>query len=411
MNGATCSHIGVRLKGLQQYVSFDSWGWGGEATSAEAYFNIDAVKAAQFVFSFTSDGGAADAFRLGEVNDWVFDFTDGSDNRYEFSSNDFLVSNTWMHVIVVCDGTNQILYKNGGLPDTKPAAAFPKYATRGYQYFGRGISNPWNSNDVTAQGYVLTMRMWNGRALSSSEALTLYGNRNKCKVGYFGSLGCTMCTPGTFSDSPGAESSCKFCPGGKFQPLQGATSCVGCPQGRFSSAGSTECPGSVREWDFRGCVTGNPIKDTYSSLNVLPINSPTCDPTGWILNGFSQYGKIHRWSWGGSFSVEVYLYMSTCSEPNSIFMFGYENPASTISLGQQDCGNGPDSFAFGVEDYSGSGNTLNVAGPGSYVQWYHLVVAVDGTSQYAYVNVRYGPSNDAMPISNCNCLCIFRRVL
>ena len=88
------------------------------------------------------------------------------------------------------------------------------------------------------------------------------------------------------------------------------------------------------EWDFRGCTTGSPVRDTYTgTLVATPANSPVCSSSGASMDGLSsQSYTITSWSWGGATSLEAYAMYSSYNRLGRIFDFGSGSWADNLIL-------------------------------------------------------------------------------
>ena len=278
----------------------------------------------------------------------------------------FFTLNVWVHVVATISSSAQSLYGNGQLVSTRvnSPSFLPNMVARSQQYIGK--SN-WGADGFFA-GTIAYVRIWNGYALSATEVLTLYNNLGQqvgpgaasclsCSAGYYstssasactscpvgqyqGSTGatsclscsagyystssasaCTSCPAGQYQGSTSSANACTSCPGGQYQGGMGATSCLSCSAGYYSALPVTA---PSYEWDFRGCTTGSPVRDTYTgTLVATPANSPVCSSSGASMDGLSsQSYTITSWSWGGATSLEAYAMYSSYNQNARIFDFG-----------------------------------------------------------------------------------------
>ena len=91
-----------------------------------------------------------------------------------------LVLNEMTHFVIVIEGTTLKLYKNGTLDSSQEISFTIPRLNRKYRYIGRSIyDHGAGAAGGSFYGTIAYFRIWDGKALSSSEVLSLYETRDR----------------------------------------------------------------------------------------------------------------------------------------------------------------------------------------------------------------------------------------
>jgi hypothetical protein len=164
----------------------------------------------------------------------------------------------------------------------------------------------------------------------------------QAQTGAMTSASCEPCATG-FASSAVASASCTVCAAGTFASSPGSTGCVACPAGTYtattgSTTGETCFSVPTHRWDFRGCIDGSPVRDTYSEAYSAPALEATvvfgpaaCSCLGATLDGGNSYIALNALKLGANFTVEVFFSKRGVSSaqvppaPAGIFDFGVDS--------------------------------------------------------------------------------------
>ena len=253
------------------------------------------------------------------------------------SPNNIFALTTWVHVVATINGNTMSMYNNGILAMTGMSADTPTTMTRLYHYLGQ---SEWSADGYFA-GTIGYFRVWNGLALSATEAASLYSMRLNCPA-----TGNRIVSGGTCAGCPAGQylatqssKSCTNCPAGKYNPSTstvGISSCIYCPPAKSTSiAGLNACVTTpTHEWDFRGCTVGATVIDSYSTLLATPSASgTTCSAYGMVFSGSSSFVTLDNWLWGGDTSFEVYAQYTKFNSFASIFCSGNAGSDNNVNFG------------------------------------------------------------------------------
>ncbi|GMH88080.1 hypothetical protein TL16_g11053, partial [Triparma laevis f. inornata] len=165
------------------------------------------------------------------------------------------------------------------------------------------------------------------------------------------------------------------------------------------------------EWRFQNCVTGNSVMDTGSLQEVGATphggdgagGNPVFGTNGARFDGvddFYNFGAAPDWTWGGSFSMAVYIkYDRFTVGHGMIFDFGTEdgtytdedgNSVSADSVMLYDIA-GDDSWdnsriAFQIDGGPGEGYKYTSEGNFEELTWTHIVLTVKDNTMRTYKN-------------------------
>jgi len=177
-DGAACSESGMVFDGVNDYVNIDDWTWGG-ATSVEAYVKYDSFMAYSRVFDFGS-GEYADNFVLGCYSTTAqghFRAYVGSTmgtGAIDTASN-LWSAGVWVHVVGTIEGANMNLYKNGVMLGDSRSDNTNTLATM--MRTNHFIAKSNYASNGYFDGTIAYLRIWNGEAVSSTDAATMYSQR------------------------------------------------------------------------------------------------------------------------------------------------------------------------------------------------------------------------------------------
>ena len=159
---AYCSDDGIVLDGSGDYVDVTPWLFGGKPMTVEAYVKYDLFNSYSRIFEFGE--GVHDDVVLsndGTSATGVFATWDGSSYKVLYSnSSSFYEASNWVHVVATVDGTTMMLYKDGGLDNTKIDGLEPPSLTRLYHWIGRSA---WG-HEGRFDGTIAYLRFWHGEA-------------------------------------------------------------------------------------------------------------------------------------------------------------------------------------------------------------------------------------------------------
>lgn len=285
-----------------------------------------------FAQSFSNAGGGTIGWQLGFNNSNQAYFVVGYASLKTASSTATYTDGAWHHFVATCDGTNIRLYVDGAIVATT-ASSYPTYYSTNYVRIG--CANYSGTNTDFFNGSLDDVFLVNGTALSADQIKELYEGR------YLGEL-----RPNQFGTTKALYhlSSTTDASGNNYHLTNG--SAVTFTPGKFGNK----------------ATLGGAANDVLYISSNLGITSATLSFGGWFKNrteiGAGTYSFLAHWDNTSKSSKEI----------------NYEYNAGTRRLVFQRVRQGVavDNCVFNV--------TLGTA------NWNHIVVVMDGTNIYGYVN-------------------------
>ncbi|GMH80855.1 hypothetical protein TrST_g10650 [Triparma strigata] len=341
MNGATCSADGLSLDGNDDYADITDFEFGG-TTSIEVYVKYDSFNNFGRVFDFSngenSDNVYLSTWSTTSTVDWSV--RRGSTQKALTTSN--FDSSTWTHVVVTVSGTTMKIYKNGALAGTMTDGNEPNVLTRTQHWLGRSA---W-STDGYFDGTIAYLKMWHGVELQQLDVTDLYAPHNTAHH-FWDFRGCT--TGGSVTDSiagdlvatPVNGTTMKIYKNGALAGTKtdghepnvltrtqhwlgrSAWSHHGYFDGTIAylkmwhgvelqqlDVTDLYAPHNTAHhfWDFRGCTTGSPVRDSTCSSS--------CESSSvWYfpMNQNTQYFDAESFTFSAEWTIETWVYPTDSS--------------------------------------------------------------------------------------------------
>lgn len=233
----------------------------------------------------------------------------------------------------------------------------------------------------------------------------------QCPAGTYGSGNgrCTPCAAGTYSVGVGLRSGaeCLACAANYYSP-PGATACVLCSSvsaNSWSGVGAGVCMPNAGYYDLGGNLmayypfnSGNVLTDVsgVSGLLKTSASSPTSQTTGpfgagsysvAFVGGSSQFFSLPSITFSSAFTICTWYYIESSVTPNYQVLYSF----STSVMDAYDIISylNPSSTQIKVSNIWSSASVGDLAITGATATkggWYHLAVAVSGTSGTAWIN-------------------------
>lgn len=233
----------------------------------------------------------------------------------------------------------------------------------------------------------------------------------QCPAGTYGSGNgrCTPCAAGTYSVGVGLRSGaeCLACAANTYA-VAGATACVLCSSvsaNSWSGVGAGVCMPNAGYYDLGGNLmayypfnSGNVLTDVsgVSGLLKTSASSPTSQTTGpfgagsysvAFVGGSSQFFSLPSFTFSSAFTICTWYYIESSVTPNYQVLYSF----STSVMDAYDIISylNPSSTQIKVSNIWSSASVGDLAITGATATkggWYHLAVAVSGTSGTAWIN-------------------------
>ena len=145
--GAYSTNNGMVFDGSDDYIQLDSWGFGDEPFSVEAYVQFNRFNKWSRIFDFFGDDANADSTTDGidsvvlanndETSGISFNIRDSQNNTLTLLSDGYYLIDKWIHVVCTIDSTYDMkTYVDGNLIAVKTSTYLPPFRKRPYHWIG-----------------------------------------------------------------------------------------------------------------------------------------------------------------------------------------------------------------------------------------------------------------------------------
>ena len=175
VNGAACSNEGIMFDGVDDYVDINSWQFGGEALTIEAFVKFGAFNLWSRIFDFGNGEYGDEVFLAHQAETGVAQFTVRVDSTgYSIHGpSPFFMVDEWIQIVITVEGTTMKIYKDGGtLLFSSANGKEPSDRSRANHWLGRSQF----SVDGYFEGTLKSLRFWHGKALNADVVAELYSD-------------------------------------------------------------------------------------------------------------------------------------------------------------------------------------------------------------------------------------------
>jgi cytoskeletal protein CcmA (bactofilin family) len=364
-SGATSTSAGMTFNGSSDYVDITPFQMGGNNFSIELYVEmLDHTEFASQIFSaINGTGGETDRIMIcngesGYAGNLQFAIGGSS---YDDWTGYFSATSGFVHIVITMNGSSATAYKNGvkeSRVETLQATTLTNART---YYLGKSVNSALHTDHYMFNGTIAYFRIWQGTALTDSDAATLYADRERVFNG-----------PPQLDFHVNSQLSLAITENGLALPQYDVE-----VKGKYTAA-SVE---PTYAWEFRNATGAATVYDMVGGVAATPSGvGVTSTSAGMIFDTSDNYATLGDIVLGGgAVTIEIYFnqYSSTTSNFNWLYHFTSSSAVSIGAMGLQ-IGDGSTSDRtrfFGINSGGSVGTGVDIT---SVVlnEWTHLVIVL-----------------------------------